>query len=83
MEREVPLFCGEAVVSYRVTNVTELERKASPTFLLRFVLLRFAFRCFVSLRVASPSFVMLRVAPLCFILLPGSGLGSFWAFDLF
>ena len=72
MERQVPLFCGEAVVSYRVANVAELERKASPTFLVRF-----AFRCFVSLRVASLCFVLLRVAPLCFTLLPGSGLGSF------
>ena len=61
MEREVPLFCGEAVVSYRVADVAELERKASPTFLVRFVSLRVAFRCFVSLRVASLCFVLLRV----------------------
>ena len=69
MEREVPLFCGEAVVSYREANVAQLERKASPTFLLRFVSLRFAFRCFVWLHVASLCFVLLRVAPLCFTLL--------------
>ena len=77
----MPLFCGEAVVSYRAANVAELERKAGPTFLLRFVSLRVAFRCFVSLRVASCCFVLF--APLCFTLLPGSGLGSFWVFDLF
>ena len=70
MEREVPFFCGEAVVSYRVANVTELERKASPPCC--FALFRFAFRCFVSLRVASLCFVLLRVAPLCF-------LGAVWA----
>ena len=74
-------FCGEAVVSYRVGNVTELERKASPPFC--FALFRFGFRCFVSLRVASLCFVLLRVAPLCFALLPGSCLGSLWVFDLF
>ena len=60
MEREVPLFCGEAVVSYRVANVAELERKASPTFLLRvasfrLALLRFASLCFALLRFASLS----------------------------
>ena len=64
MEREVPLFCGEAVVGYRVANVAELERGTSPTFLQRFVSLRFAFRCFVSIRVVSLCFVMLRVASL-------------------
>ena len=83
MEREVPFFCCEAVVSYRIADVAELENGASPTFLLRFVSLRFAFRCFVSLRVASLCFVLLRVAPLCFTLFPGSGLRSFWVSDLF
>ena len=79
----MPLFCGEVVVSYRVADVAELEREASPTFLLRFVSLRSAFRYFVSLRVASLCFVLLRVAPRCFTLLPGSGLDSFWVFDPF
>ena len=67
MEREVPLFCGEAVVSYRVANVTELERKASPTFLLRFVslrfpLLRFTSCCFALLHVTSCCSALLRFA---------------------
>ena len=58
MERQVPLFCGEAVVSYRVPNVAELERKASPTFLLRvasfrLALLRFTSCCFALLRATS------------------------------
>ena len=48
-----------------------------------FALFRFALRCFVSLRDASLGFVLLRVTPRCFTLLPGSGLGSFWVFDLF
>ena len=74
MEREVPLFCREAVVSYRIADVAELERETSPTFLLRFAslrfpLLRFASFRFVSLRVASRCFVLLRFAPLCFALL--------------
>ena len=81
MEREVPLFCGEAVVSHRVANVAELNAKRVPPFC--FALFRFAFRCFVLLRVASLCFVLLRAAPLCFALLPRSGLGSFWVFDLF
>ena len=79
MEREVPFFCGEAVVSYRVADVANWNAKRVPPFC--FALFRFAFRCFVSLRVASLCFVLF--APLCFTLLPGSGLGSFWVFDLF
>ena len=59
MEREVPLFCGEAVVSYRVANVAELERKTNPIFLLRFVSLRFP---------------LLRFTSYCFALLLESGL---------
>ena len=77
MEREVPLFCSEAVVSYRGANVTELERKASPIFLLRFVSLRFPL-----LRFTSCCFALLRVTSCCSALFPGSGLGSFCVFDL-
>ena len=67
MEREVPLFCSEAVVNYRVANVAELEREASPTFLLRFVslrfpLLRFTSCCFALLRVTSCCSALLRFA---------------------
>ena len=74
MEREVPFFCRDAVVSYRIADVAELERETSPTVLLRFAslrfpLLRFASFRFVSLRVASLCFVLLRFAPLCFALL--------------
>ena len=74
MEREVPFFCRDAVVSYRIADVAELERETSFTFLfrfasLRFPLLRFASFRFVSLRVASLCFVLLRFAPLCFALL--------------
>ena len=77
----MPLFCGEAVVSYRVANVAELERKTNPTFLLRFVSLRFPLLRFhfVLLRFASCYFVLLRFASAS-----GSGLGSFClVFDLF
>ena len=64
MEPEVPFFCGEAVVSYRVTDVTELERKANPTFVLRFVSLRFPL-----LRFTSCCFALLRVTSCCSALL--------------
>ena len=64
MEREVPFFCCEAVVSYRIADVAELERETSPTFLLRFVSLRFPL-----LRFASCCFALLRVASSCFALL--------------
>ena len=74
----MPLFCGEAVVSYRVADVAELERKASPTFLLRFVSLRFPL-----LRFTSCCFALLRVSSCCSALFPGIGLGSVWVFDLF
>ncbi len=60
MEREVPLFCGEAVVSYRTANVAE----AIPTFLLRFVSLRFPL-----LRFTSCCFAWLRVTSCCSALL--------------
>ena len=74
MEREVPLFCGEAVVAYRVANVAELERKANPTFLrrfdsLRFPLLRFTSCCFALLRVTSCCSALLRFRLLRFALL--------------
>ena len=49
MEREVPLFFCEAVVSYRFSS-------------LRFPLLRFASYSFVLLRAASCCFVLLRLA---------------------
>ena len=65
MEREVPLFCGEAVVSYRVANVAELERKASPTFLLRVASFRFALLRFASLSSASFCSASFRAARFC------------------
>ena len=64
MEREEPLFCGEAVVSYRVANVAELERKASPTFLLRVASLSSASFCSASFRAAR---FCLAFALFCFI----------------
>ena len=65
MEREVPLFCGEAVVSYRVANVAELERKASPTFLLRVASFRLALLRFASLSSASFCSASFRAARFC------------------
>ena len=69
MEREVPLFCGEAVVGYRLANVAELERKASPAFLLRFVSLRFPLLRFTSCRFDSFCLALLRFGLLRFALL--------------
>ena len=68
MEREVLFFCGEAVVSYRVADVAELERKASPTFFF-FALLRSVWRCFALLRFRLLRFVLLGFANalFCFI----------------
>ena len=71
MEREVPLFCGEAVVSYRVANVAELERNASPAFLLCVASFRFALLRFASLSSASFCSASFRAARFCL------------AFDLF
>ena len=65
MEREVPLFCGEAVVGYRVANVAELERKASPTFLLRVASFRLALLRFASLSSASFCSASFRAARFC------------------
>ena len=65
MEREVPLFCCEAVVSYRVANVAELERKASPTFLLRVASFRLALLRFASLSSASFCSASFRAARFC------------------
>ena len=65
MEREVPLFCGEAVADYRVANVAELERKASPTFLLRVASFRLALLRFASLSSASFCSASFRAARFC------------------
>ena len=62
MEREVQLFCGQAVVSYRVANVAEFDAKRVPSFC--FALLRSVWRCFALLR-----FRLLRFALLRFVLL--------------
>ena len=81
MEREVPFFCCEAVVSYRIADVAELERETNPTFLLRFASLPFASFCLVSLCFASCCFALLRVASLCSAILRFASLcflGSFW-----
>ena len=69
MEGEVPLFCGEAVVSYLVADSAELERGARPTFLLRFAsfslaLLRFRLLRFALLR---PARFGLAFASFCFV----------------
>ena len=65
MEREMPLFCGGAVVGYRVANVAELERKANPTFLLRIASFRLALLRFASLSSASFCSASFRAARCC------------------
>ena len=65
MEREVPLLCSEAVVSYCVANVAELERKARPTFLLRVASFRLALLRFASLSSASFCSASFRAARFC------------------
>ena len=69
MEREVSLFCSEAVVSYRVDKRygTGTQNESHLFASLCFASLSVASFHFVLLRFASCYFVLLRFASLCFL----------------